>query len=91
MKASKKALLWAIKRSSTMEEVVQKLGLKPECEEKLLNKMLRFYPSAEDYLKRNESLREMKEHFVGEEWDALKESRLEFIGATCRLMKKKMI
>jgi len=91
MKVNRNTLLWAIKKSSSLSEVAQRLGREPEYEEQLLKKMLRFYPEAEDYLKRNASIKEMKEHKVNEDWDALKESRLEYIGATNRLITNKLI
>jgi hypothetical protein len=91
MKVNRNTLLWAIKKSSSLSEVTQRLGREPEYEEQLLKKMLRFYPEAEDYLKRKASIKEMKEHKVNEDWDALKESRLEYIGATNRLITNKLI
>ena len=91
MKVNRDTLLWAIKKSTSLAEVTQRLGREPEYEEKLLNKMLRFYPEAEDYLIRNSSLREMKEHKINEDWAALKEARLEYIGATNRLITNKLI
>jgi DNA-binding SARP family transcriptional activator len=91
MKVNRATILWAIKKSATISDVTKLLGREPEYEERVWDKMLRFYPDAEDYLKKNESLQEMKEHKAEEDWDALKESRLEYIGATYRLMKNKMI
>ena len=91
MKVNRSTLLWAIKRSNSLAEVTQRLEREPEYEERLLEKMCRFYPEAEDYLIRNSSLQEMREHKAEEAWDALKESRLEYVGATYRLMKNKML
>ena len=91
MKVNRNTLLWAIKKSSSISEVAQRLGREPEYEEQLWNKMLRFYPGAEDYLKRNEDIEEMKQHKMNEDWVALKEARLEYIGATNRLITNKLI
>jgi len=91
MKVNRSSLLWAIKKSATISDVAKVLGREPEYEERIWDKIFRFYPEATDFLKRNESLQEMKEHKLNEDWDALKESRLEYIGATYRLMKNKMI
>ena len=91
MKINKKALLWAIKKSASISEVAQRLGRESIDEEKIWTKIFRYYPIAEDYLKRNESIQEMKEYKSNEDWESLKDSRLEYIGATIRLMQNKLI
>ena len=94
MKVNRSTILWAVKKSrksTTIADIAKILGRKPEYEKKIWNKILRFYPAVENFLKRNESLREMREYRLDEDWESLKESRLDYIQATCRLMNNKLI
>jgi len=91
MKVNRTTILWAARKSATVADIAKILGRKPEYEEKIWNKILRFYPAVENFLKRNESLQEMREYRLDEDWESLKESRLEYIKATDRLMNSKLI
>jgi len=91
MKINKFSLLWAIKKSASVTEVAQRLGRPSEDEEKIWNKMLRYYPEAENFLSRNEDIRDMQEAYAREDWAILKEARLDFLITTGRLIKSGLI
>jgi hypothetical protein len=91
MKLNKFSILWAIKQSASISEVAKRLGRPPEDEEKIWNKMLRYYPGAEDFLSRNEDKIDMQDSLANEDWVVLKRARLDFMIATGRLIKNKLI
>lgn len=87
---NKQSLLFAIKKSSSVDEVAKRMG-KIGDEEKIWDKLLRYYPAAEDFLNRNEALNSMRDAFANGDLGAVKESRYYFIAATNRLINNKMI
>jgi len=91
MRVNKQTLLWAIKKSSSIEEVARRMGRPPEDEEAIMYKMLQYYPDAENFLSRNEDDKDMREGLASGDWVLTMRARLDFIGATARLIKAGLI
>jgi len=92
MDANKKVkmlMIHAVRESAGLDEVAKKLHFGSELH--VLKKMLSFCPGAEDFFLRNEAIRNMKRYLEAKDFDLLKESRIQFIGATCRLMDSSLI
>ena len=91
MKLNKFSILWAIKKSASIAEVAKRLGRPLKDEEKIWNKMLRYYPEAENFLSRNEDIRDMQEAYASGNCAVLKEARLDFLITTGKLIKSGLI